>query len=534
MTVASLGSVRSSIVATPAQAVSRGGIVLQRACSCGQHSHGEGECEECKKKRELQMHRDGSSASATALATTGPIGGVDWNFASVPARPARITVAPADDPLEREAERIADRVVGSDQPSAVSHTRRRAPGAERQLWRQAIDSASEVAEAPDEDADELLEEEEASDSGEEPELSPDETGRPKLEADASANGRTISVPIPDTGGAPLDAPVRAHMERRIGHDFGRVRVHTDHAAAKSARALHAHAYTVGSDVYFAHGQYAPASQSGQRLIAHELAHVVQQSGADRSVVQRQPAGAARRRRRGDAPRRERESRQGRRRARAGSCNCDKHPVSCATGECTACAPATSRSVRHPCCGNEVCATSGAANASNFIRHISVNLSTQMLTEHWGTASATTRILPPYVVSPRPGVTPTGMHRIGRKCGRCHTNQCGDGMGWFTSFANDLEFGFHNSQRVGGGVFSHGCVRVGAPGNCGPAQHIHDNTASGTTTVCIHTGNECGRRPPARPGGATPSEPPRRPAVSESQGGAGEPGESMPAAEEAVV
>jgi hypothetical protein len=211
-------------------------------------------------------------------------------------------------------------------------------------------------------------------------------------------------------------------------------------------------------------------------------------------------------------------------------------VSCATGECRGCAPAASRSVRHPCCSNEACASGGAANASNFIRHISVNLSSQMLTEHWGTATRTTRVAPAYVVSPNPGATPPGRFRIGRKCGSCHTNQCGDGMGWFTGFHNDLEFGFHNSQRVGRGVHSHGCVRVGGRGNCGPAQHIHDNTASGTTTVCIHTGDECAprrRRAPAGGSGNAPA-PARPPLVSESDIGAGDGGESVSPAEEATV
>lgn len=67
------------------------------------------------------------------------------------------------------------------------------------------------------------------------------------------------------------------MESRFGHDFSRVRVHTDPLAARSAEAVAAQAYTVGSDVVFGVGRYAPASRDGQRLLAHELAHVVQQS-----------------------------------------------------------------------------------------------------------------------------------------------------------------------------------------------------------------------------------------------------------------
>ncbi len=78
-------------------------------------------------------------------------------------------------------------------------------------------------------------------------------------------------------GQPLGVATRAFMEPRFGHDFSRVRVHTDAQAAESARAVNALAYTVGRDVVFGAGQYAPNAQSRQRLVAHELAHVLQQS-----------------------------------------------------------------------------------------------------------------------------------------------------------------------------------------------------------------------------------------------------------------
>ena len=80
-------------------------------------------------------------------------------------------------------------------------------------------------------------------------------------------------------GRPLEPGVRSEMEDRLGHDFSRVRVHTDARAAQSARAVHADAYTVGTDVVFDRGRYAPADRAGRRLLAHELAHVVQQRDA---------------------------------------------------------------------------------------------------------------------------------------------------------------------------------------------------------------------------------------------------------------
>jgi len=79
------------------------------------------------------------------------------------------------------------------------------------------------------------------------------------------------------GGRPLAESERAYFEPRIGADFSQVRLHTDSQAAKSARAVNARAFTVGPDVVFGAGQYAPESSTGQRLMAHELTHVLQQT-----------------------------------------------------------------------------------------------------------------------------------------------------------------------------------------------------------------------------------------------------------------
>src|SRR5207249_11975804 len=80
-------------------------------------------------------------------------------------------------------------------------------------------------------------------------------------------------------GEPLDTQTRHFFEPRFGRDFGTVRVHTDSKAALSARSINAEAYTVGCDVVFGAGQYAPGTTKGRGLLAHELAHVVQQSGS---------------------------------------------------------------------------------------------------------------------------------------------------------------------------------------------------------------------------------------------------------------
>jgi len=85
-------------------------------------------------------------------------------------------------------------------------------------------------------------------------------------------------------GQPLDAATRAFMEPRFGHDFSNVRVHTDSRAGESADAVNAEAYTVGSDVVFAPGQFQPATESGSAVLAHELSHVMQQENVSGQTV----------------------------------------------------------------------------------------------------------------------------------------------------------------------------------------------------------------------------------------------------------
>lgn len=79
-----------------------------------------------------------------------------------------------------------------------------------------------------------------------------------------------------SGGRPLEPDVRTEMEVRLGHDFSAVRVHDDSAATASARAVNAHAYTVGSNVVFQRDRYDPSSTEGKVTLAHELTHVIQQ------------------------------------------------------------------------------------------------------------------------------------------------------------------------------------------------------------------------------------------------------------------
>lgn len=96
--------------------------------------------------------------------------------------------------------------------------------------------------------------------------------------------RAASVPsivhrVINAPGRLLDTATRAFMEPRFGFDFGRVRIHSDSQAAQSASAVKALAYTVNNSIAFSAGSYAPYTAAGRRLLAHELAHVVQQGSA---------------------------------------------------------------------------------------------------------------------------------------------------------------------------------------------------------------------------------------------------------------
>ena len=95
---------------------------------------------------------------------------------------------------------------------------------------------------------------------------------------------TIVHQVLRSPGQPLDSGPRALMESRFGYDFSGVRVHSGAAAGQSARDVSANAYTVGQDIVFGAGRFAPNQSDGQKLLAHELAHVVQQARPGYSAV----------------------------------------------------------------------------------------------------------------------------------------------------------------------------------------------------------------------------------------------------------
>ncbi len=178
------------------------GLLLQRKCACGGSASSSlsGECGECNKKR-LQK---------------------------------KLSIGASNDPLEQEADRIADQVLAAPAHSTVS-------GIPARIQRYTGQSSGQADTAPD-SVDRVL----------------------------AGSGR------------PLDTVLQQDMGQRFGHDFSQVRVHTGPSAELSARDVNAHAYTVGQNIVFGAGRFMPASPEGQRLLAHELTHVVQQSGADRT------------------------------------------------------------------------------------------------------------------------------------------------------------------------------------------------------------------------------------------------------------
>jgi Domain of unknown function (DUF4157) len=107
--------------------------------------------------------------------------------------------------------------------------------------------------------------------------------QPKLQRKENGTAPPLAPPqverVLSAPGQPLDPATRAFMEPRFGHSFDQVRIHTGSQPAESARSIGALAYTVGRNIVFNQGRYSPRTPEGQRLLAHELTHVVQQNSA---------------------------------------------------------------------------------------------------------------------------------------------------------------------------------------------------------------------------------------------------------------
>jgi hypothetical protein len=215
----------------------------------------------------------------------------------------KLEVSEPGDPDEEEADRIADQVMRMEEPgggalrvgSAARVVQRCAAcDTEEEKWRAAppLEGQGRIRRQCAECAAKERKEEEngyGSEGEEEEKKKRVKRKRANERSHVDASSRVIGVTR--SGGAPLDPDTRAFMEPRFGFDFSSVRIHADSQAADAARSVNAHAYTLGSSVVFGAGKFAPASDSGRRLLAHELAHVVQQSGGPAvATVRRSPAG----------------------------------------------------------------------------------------------------------------------------------------------------------------------------------------------------------------------------------------------------
>jgi hypothetical protein len=170
---------------------------------------------------------------------------------------SKLEIGAVDDPLEAEADRVAERVMHTSEP------------------RSQLDCTCGGGGCPECHAKQS------------PQVGERVLAR---HADTGDRGPTVASPLIDevlsAPGKPLDTSARAFMEPRFGYDFSRVRVHLDESAARSARDIGANAYTVGNHIVFNVGQFDPSPRAGGRLLAHELTHVVQQNAAGRPELQR--------------------------------------------------------------------------------------------------------------------------------------------------------------------------------------------------------------------------------------------------------
>jgi hypothetical protein len=161
----------------------------------------------------------------------------------------KLAISRTDDPYELEADRVADQIM-----------RMPAPTVQRQCA--ACTTGGPLCPACEEEGAPMVS------------RKAEGTGGSAGDVPSSVHSAVASP------GQPLSAAARAFFEPRFGQDLSQVRVHTDRKAQQSARDINALAYTVGSHIVFDDGRYAPGTPGGQRLLAHELTHVVQQSGTD--------------------------------------------------------------------------------------------------------------------------------------------------------------------------------------------------------------------------------------------------------------
>lgn len=180
----------------------------------------------------------GSSIPFFAKRNTSPF--------SKPAIQPRLTIGPVNDPYEREADAVADQVMRMSDTEVVNTGS--AP----------VDIQRKCAACEEEDKVQMKGEHGAAGS---------------MSAPSAVND------VINSGGQSLDTGTRRFMESKFGHDFGNVQVHNDSLAHQTSADMNALAYTLNDHIVFGEGQYQPNTNSGRQLLAHELTHVVQQTGS---------------------------------------------------------------------------------------------------------------------------------------------------------------------------------------------------------------------------------------------------------------
>ncbi|GAB5526559.1 MAG: hypothetical protein Roseis2KO_44310 [Roseivirga sp.] len=199
---------------------------------------------------------------------------------------AKLKIGQSNDKYEQEADRVADQVVNS-KPVAKSGIQKKS--AVHGTQEAGIQKSEEEEIQPKHSPDIMrMEEEEA-----QPRLQMQREEELQTKKNTGDGSRVASPTVENTirsskgQGSTMDKGTRSLMEKRIGADFGHVRIHTGSTAHDLNARLNAQAFTVGNDVYFDKAKYNPGTRSGQHLLAHELTHVVQQKGNIQPRVQKQ-------------------------------------------------------------------------------------------------------------------------------------------------------------------------------------------------------------------------------------------------------
>jgi uncharacterized protein DUF4157 len=201
---------------------------------------------------------------------------------------AKLTVTPAGDQYEQEADRVAQQVV---QGTGTESAQRAGEEDELQMKRDTVQRAEEEDELQmkrdtvqrAEEEDELqMKRDVVQREDEGGELEEEEV---QMKRDDPGDGFDVEGDLEQTiqsqrgGGQALPGQAKGFFENGFGHDFSDVRVHADKDSDALNQSLSARAFTVGSDIFFRSGEYDPSGQAGKELIAHELTHVVQQGAA---------------------------------------------------------------------------------------------------------------------------------------------------------------------------------------------------------------------------------------------------------------